>query len=73
LTVNVAALVGEAAVWRLYIDNPNAALTSKDAEISSVQRNRDLRKGMAQDLEKRSPEFMKKIVSEPDACTSAPT
>lgn len=36
LTVNVAALVGGAAVWRLYIDNLKAALTSKDAEISSV-------------------------------------
>ena len=64
LTVNVAALIGGAAVWRLYIDNLKAALTSKDAEISSVEKHRDFWKDKAQDLEKRSPEFMEKILSE---------
>jgi hypothetical protein len=64
LTVNVAAVVGGAAVWRLYIDNLKAALTSKDAEISSVEKNRDFWKDKAQDLEKQSPEFMEKILSE---------
>lgn len=64
LVVNFAALVGGAAVWKLYIGNLKAALTSKNAEISSVEKNRDMWRDKAQELEKRSPEFMEKILSE---------
>lgn len=64
LVVNIAALIGGAAVWKMYIDNLKAALTSKGAEISNVEKNRDFWKDKAQDLEKRSPEFMEKILAE---------
>ncbi|MBJ7288998.1 DUF4241 domain-containing protein [Williamsia sp.] len=64
LLVNVGALVGGAVIWKLYVDKLQAALTSKDAEISSVEKNRDMWKDMAQELEKRSPEHMEKILSE---------
>lgn len=64
LVVNLAALVAGAAVWKMYIDNLKAALTARSAEISSVEKNRDMWKDKAQELEKRSPEFMEKILSE---------
>lgn len=64
LVVNLAALVAGGAVWKMYIDNLKAALTARSAEISSVEKNRDMWKDKAQELEKRSPEFMEKILAE---------
>jgi hypothetical protein len=64
LVVNLAALVGGAVVWKMYIENLKAALTAKSAEISSVEKNRDMWRDKAQELEKRSPEFMEKILSD---------
>lgn len=64
LLVNVGALIGGAIIWKLYVNNLKAALTSKDAAISSVERNRDMWRDKAQELEKRSPEFMERMLSE---------
>src|SRR5438093_1073783 len=64
LLVNVGALVGGAIIWKLYVNNLKAALTAKDAEISSVEKNRDMWRDKAQELEKRSPEFMERMLSE---------
>jgi hypothetical protein len=64
LLVNVGALVGGAIIWKLYVNNLKAALTSKDAAISSVEKNRDMWRDKAQELEKRSPEFMERMLSE---------
>lgn len=64
LVVNVGALIGGAIIWKLYVDNLKATVTAKDAEISSVEKNRDMWKDQAQELEKRSPEFMERILSE---------
>jgi len=64
LLVNVGALIGGAIIWKLYVNNLKAALTAKDSAISSVEKNRDMWRDKAQDLEKRSPEFMKRTLSE---------
>lgn len=64
LLVNIGALVGGAIIWKLYVDNLKAALTAKNSAISSVEKNRDFWRDKAQDLEKRSPEFMERTLSE---------
>ncbi|WP_166789461.1 DUF4241 domain-containing protein [Cryobacterium sp. TMS1-20-1] len=64
LAMNTAALVAGAFIWRLYVGNLKAALTARAAEISSVEKNRDFWKDKAQELEKRSPEFMERTLEE---------
>lgn len=71
LVVNVGALVGGAIIWKLYVANLKAARDSKDAEISNVEKNRDMWKDQAQEwkdkvqeLQKRSPEFIERTLSE---------
>jgi hypothetical protein len=64
LVVNIGALVGGAIIWKLYVENLKAALTAKDAAVSSVEKNRDMWKDQAQELQKRSPEFMERMLSE---------
>jgi hypothetical protein len=64
LAVNVGALAGGAVIWKLYVDKLQATVTSKDAEISSVEKHRDMWKDQAQELEKRSPEAMERILNE---------
>ncbi|QIH98492.1 DUF4241 domain-containing protein [Rhodococcoides fascians A21d2] len=64
LAINAGALLGGAAIWKLYVDKLQAALTVKDAEISSVEKNRDMWRDKAQELEKRSPEVMERVLSE---------
>lgn len=64
LVVNVGALLGGAIIWKLYVDKLKATLAVKDAEISSVEKNRDMWKDKAQELEKHSPEFMERILGD---------
>lgn len=63
LSVNTGALIASAAVWKLYVGNLKAAVDAKSAEISSVEKNRDHWRDKANDLEKRSPEFMEEILA----------
>ncbi|AZZ50270.1 hypothetical protein C5E02_14305 [Rathayibacter rathayi] len=64
LIVNAAAIIGGAVVWRLYVENLCAAVTAKDATIETVEKSRDLRKDKAQELEKRSPEVVEKVLAD---------
>lgn len=64
LFLNLAAVVGGFSVWKLYVGNLKAALASKDAEISTLKTIRDDLKGAVETLEKRSPEYMERILSE---------
>lgn len=64
LVVNIGALTVGAVIWRLYTGNMKAALTAKSSEIASVEKNRDMWKDKALELEKRSPEFMERILRE---------
>lgn len=63
LLVNVGALIGGAVVWRLYVENLRAQIGVKDATITNVEKNRDFWRDKAQELEKRSPEFMEQILT----------
>lgn len=64
LFANLGALIGGFSVWKLYIGNLKAALTSKDAEISTLKTIRDDLKEKAEALERRSPEFMERVLAE---------
>lgn len=64
LILNGGVLVAGGWVWKLYVDNLKAGLTSKDSELSLVKTDRDLWKGKVVELEKRSPEAMEKLLSE---------
>lgn len=64
VVANIGALVGGGIIWKLYVDKLKATVDSKNAEIDSVKANRELWKDKAEDLEKRSPEFMERMLSE---------
>lgn len=64
LILNAGALVGGAAVWKLYVENLKAASAVKDATVVNIEKSRDFWKEKAEDLEKRSPEVMEKLLAE---------
>lgn len=64
LFLNLTAVVGGFSVWKLYVGNLKAALASKDAEISTLKTIRDDLKGAVETLEKRSPEYMERVLSD---------
>jgi len=64
LVINLGALVGGAVIWKMYVANLQAALTAKNAEISSVEKSRDLWKEKAEELEKRSPDVVERVLEE---------
>lgn len=64
LLLNASALVGGAVIWKLYVDNLKAANAAKDATIESVEKSRDHWREKAEDLERRSPEVVEKILAE---------
>lgn len=64
LILNAAAIVGGAVIWRLYVENLRAAVKVKDATIETVEKSRDLWKDKAQELEKRSPEVVEKVLAD---------
>lgn len=61
--VNLLALVAGGIVWKLYLANLKASIASKDAAIQTVEKNLDLWKDKANELEKRSPEFIEQALS----------
>lgn len=64
LVLNAAAVIGGAVIWNLYVANLRAAVKTKDATIESVEKNRDLWKDKAEELEKRSPEVMERLLAD---------
>ncbi|RYF59555.1 MAG: hypothetical protein EOO27_08930, partial [Comamonadaceae bacterium] len=64
LVLNGGALIGGAAVWKLYIDKLNSTIASKDAEISVAARQIEFWKDKASELEKRSPEVVERVLEE---------
>lgn len=64
LVVNVLALIGGSVVWKMYFDSLKSSIVSKDATIQTVEKNLDLWRDKANELEKRSPEFMERVLSD---------
>jgi hypothetical protein len=64
LVLNAGALIGGAAIWKLYVDNLKAASAVKDATIQSIEKSRDHWREKAEELEKRSPEVVEKSLAE---------
>lgn len=64
LAINAGALIAGAAVWRFYFEALKASVASKSDEISNVKSSRDYWKEKAEELEKRSPEFMEKMLED---------
>ncbi|WP_300267353.1 hypothetical protein [Microbacterium sp.] len=64
LLLNAGALIGGAVVWKLYVDNLKAVSEVKDATLEAAEKSRDFWKDKAQELEKRSPEVMEKVLEE---------
>lgn len=64
LVLNSAAVIGGAAIWVLYVQNLRAALEAKDATIETVEKARDFWRVKAEELEKRSPEFLETVLAE---------
>lgn len=64
LIVNAFALGAAGWIYKAYIQNLKSALSSKDEQINIVERNMDFMKDKITDLEKKTPEFMEKILNE---------
>lgn len=64
LLLNAGALIGGATIWKLYVDNLKAATAVKDATIESVEKDRDFWKHRAEDLGKRAPEVMERVLAD---------
>lgn len=64
LALNSAAVIGGAAIWVLYVQNLRAALAAKDATIETVEKARGFWRVKAEELEKRSPEFLETVLAE---------
>lgn len=62
--VNVLVLIGGSIVWKLYFDSLKSSIASKDATIQTVEKNLALWRDKANELEKRSPEFMEQVLSD---------
>lgn len=60
---NIVALIGGAVIWKQYVNKLKAALTAKEAEISTANAHRDFWKDKAEELEKRSPETLEQALT----------
>jgi hypothetical protein len=64
LLVNFFAIGAAGWIYKAYIQNLKSALSSKDEQINIVEKNMNFMKDKIADLEKKTPEFMEKILNE---------
>lgn len=64
LGFNAAALFGGGVVWKMYIENLKATVSTKDAEIALTNKQVELWRDKANELEKRSPEVVERVLAE---------
>lgn len=64
LVLNAGALVGGGVVWMLYVNKLKATVGQKDATIETAEKERDYWRTKAEELEKRSPEYMETMLAE---------
>lgn len=64
LIINAFALGAAGWIYKAYITNLQASLTSKDEQVKAVEKNMAFWKDKANDLEKKTPEAMENILNQ---------
>lgn len=64
LIFNFFAIGAAGWIYKAYITNLNASLSSKDEQLKAVERNMSFWKDKANDLEKKSPEVMENVLNQ---------
>lgn len=62
--LNAGAIVIGGAVWKLYVENLKTSISTKEAETSLANSRVDYWKEKADELKKRSPEVVEKVLAE---------
>jgi hypothetical protein len=64
LGLNAGALVTGGVVWKMYFENLQATIGTKEAEVSLANKQVDYWREKAGELEKRSPEAVERVLAE---------
>jgi hypothetical protein len=64
VALNAGALVVGGIVWKMYFENLKATIGTKDAEVSLANKQVDYWREKAEQLEKRSPEAVERVLAE---------
>lgn len=64
VALNAGALVVGGIVWKLYFENLKSTISAKDAHVDLANKQVDVWREKAQDLEKRSPEVVERVLAE---------
>ena len=64
MLLNAGALIGGSVIWKFYVANLKAVSAAKDATIETVKTSRDHWREKAQELDKRSPEVMERLLAD---------
>lgn len=64
VALNAGALVAGGAVWKMYFENLKATIGTKDAELSLANKRVDYWREKAEQLERRSPEAVERVLAD---------
>jgi hypothetical protein len=64
VALNAGALLAGGVVWKMYFENLKATIGTKDAEVSLANKQADYWREKAEELEKRSPEVVERVLAE---------
>jgi hypothetical protein len=64
IVLNAGALVVGGVVWKMYFENLRATIGTKDAELSLANKQVDYWREKAQQLERRSPEAVERVLAD---------
>ena len=62
--LNAGALVAGGVVWKMYFENLKATIGTKDAQVDLTNKQVDFWREKAQELEKRSPEVVERVLAD---------
>ncbi|GAB2664412.1 hypothetical protein GCM10009743_45670 [Kribbella swartbergensis] len=64
VALNAGALLTGGVVWKMYFENLKATIGTKDAEVSLANKQADYWREKAEELEKRSPEAVERVLAD---------